>query len=66
MAELPDDPNAYVEDDLDRLMRPKEEAAGGDHDSEESEDKKKNRGPKPTDWRSGPAQYWYGVNDLCL
>jgi len=55
---LPDDPSAYVEDGLDRLMRPKEEATEGDNDAEESEDKAKKKGPKPTDWRSGPAQYW--------
>jgi len=66
-AELPDDPSAYAEDGLNRLMRPQEE--GGDEATEEDEEedaqaKRRRRGPKETDWRTGPAQYWYDMTNV--
>ncbi len=60
-AELPEDPSAYEENALDRLMRPKEEAKDGKRGEEQEEER---RGPRSTDWRFGPAQYWYDMLGL--
>ena len=38
------------------LLRPKEEKV--EEDAEDKEKEEERRGPKPTDWRHGPAEYW--------
>jgi len=60
---MPTDPNAYAECQSVRfhkaavIEKPKEEEA-----VEQKEPEKK--GPKPTDWRWGPAQFWYDMLEL--
>lgn len=55
VADPPADPSAYAPDEMERYMRPKEEKKVEDEGDSNQEEK---RGPKPTDWRWGPAQYW--------
>ena len=55
-APLPDDPSLYMEDSMVTLLRPKEEKV--EEDAEDKEKEEERRGPKPTDWRHGPAEYW--------
>ncbi len=59
-AELPEDPEAYEESGMVRLLRPKE--AAGEEEGEQTEEER--RGAKHTDWRTGPAQYWYDMLGL--
>ena len=58
--EAPDDPAFYVEDQAVRFHRP---AADKSEDVDEGQDKKKadDQKAKHTDWRWGPAQYWYDM-----
>ena len=58
IAPPPTDPDAYVEDQAVRFHRPfraktLETEASGEQKAQES------KRPQPTDWRFGPAQYWY-------
>jgi hypothetical protein len=55
-APFPEDPNAYEEDQAVRFHKPAEVK----EESDESRGKRENehRGPRSTDWRWGPAQYW--------
>ena len=55
-APLPEDPNMYLEDDAVRFHRPADQKSKDKEANEERESE--SRGPKPTDWRWGPAQYW--------
>jgi transcription initiation factor TFIID subunit 1 len=60
-APPPTDPNAYVEDQAVRFHRPfqaKSDQEGADSGGD-SKKAFESRGPRPTDWRNGPAQYWY-------
>ena len=60
---LPTDPNAYQECQSVRFHKPAEvEKEEVKEEKEVSEPEKK--GPKPTDWRWGPAQYWYDMLEL--
>lgn len=60
--DLPDDREMYEEDQAERFHKPKEEVVPK---SDETEKESEKRGPKQTDWRWGPAQYWY-VNTFSL
>ena len=67
VAPPPTDPEAYVQDQAIRFHRPfqakKTETESG-HEKKAEESKR----PQSTDWRYGPAQYWYdmlGVPDKC-
>ena len=59
----PQNLDAYDEDQAVKFHRPMEEEQKL---TEISNNKKSNerKGPKPTDWRSGPAQYWYDMLGL--
>ena len=60
---LPTDPNAYQECQSVRFHKLAEvEKEEVKEEKEVSEPEKK--GPKPTDWRWGPAQYWYDMLEL--
>ena len=73
-APPPEDPDAYQECDDVQFSKWKEVEQkkvvvedGDDDDDEETPEKKKKRrkkGPKSTDWRWGPAQYWYDMLNL--
>ncbi|XP_059084202.1 transcription initiation factor TFIID subunit 1-like [Tigriopus californicus] len=54
-----EDANLYEEDDAVRFHRPKEENSSEEDAAEGRE--KESKGPKATDWRWGPAQYWYDI-----
>ena len=54
-AELPENPDAFEEDDVVRFHKPKEQKMEKEETDERDAERK---GPKPTDWRWGPAQYW--------
>ena len=63
IAPPPTDPDAYVEDQAVRFHRPFKAKKS----MESSADKmaaEKSRGPQPTDWRNGPAEYWYDMLGL--
>ena len=60
---MPTDPEAYQECQSVRFHKPAEvEKKEVKEEKEEKEPEKK--GPKPTDWRWGPAQYWYDMLEL--
>lgn len=60
-AEWPEDASAYEEDGVVRFHKPKEEK---DEQKQDGGKEKEKRGPKQTDWRWGPAQYWYDMLGL--
>ena len=62
IAPPPSDPDAYVEDQAVRFHRPFK--AKKSMESSADKDAAKNRGPQPTDWRNGPAEYWYDMLGL--
>ena len=60
---MPTDPDAYEECQSVRFHKPPEvEKEEVKEEKEQQEPEKK--GPKPTDWRWGPAQYWYDMLEL--
>ena len=60
---MPTDPDAYQECQSVRFHKPAEvEKEEVKEENETKEPEKK--GPKPTDWRWGPAQYWYDMLEL--
>ena len=61
-APFPEDPDMYEEDDCVRFHRPADQKSKEEEDKEERESESK--GPKQTDWRWGPAQYWYDLLGL--
>ena len=61
-APFPEDPNMYQEDDSVRFHRPADQKSKEEEEKEERESESK--GPKATDWRWGPAQYWYDMLGL--
>ena len=62
-APYPDDPNAYEEDDCVNFHK-FEDFKKREEEGKEGEKEKETKGPKSTDWRWGPAQYWYVTNSL--
>ena len=62
-APYPDDPDAYVEDQAVRFHRPFKAKSEEKQDSGDAQDAR-SRGPRSTDWRQGPAQYWYDLLEL--
>ena len=60
-AEWPEDISAYQEDGIVKFHKPKEEET---EEIEEGSKETEKKGPKPTDWRWGPAQYWYDMLGL--
>eukprot|EP00095_Tigriopus_kingsejongensis_P010565 maker-scaffold2286_size17589-snap-gene-0.4 protein:Tk10565 transcript:maker-scaffold2286_size17589-snap-gene-0.4-mRNA-1 annotation:"transcription initiation factor tfiid subunit 1 isoform x2" len=56
---FPEDSKLYEEDDAIRFHKPQEEKKLEDEAAEGRE--RINKGPKATDWRWGPAQYWYDI-----
>ena len=62
IAPFPDDPEMYQEDMAERLHRIEIEKK--EEGLKEGEEKNEKRGPKASDWRWGPAQYWYDMLNL--
>ena len=65
-APVPTDPALIMECDSVKFHKSAEVKIDEDEDREAKEAAKK--GPKLTDWRWGPAQYWYdkeGLPDMC-
>ena len=61
-APPPTDPDAYVEDQAVRFHRPFQAKK---HEEEVKANKvKQSKGPQATDWRNGPAEYWYDMLGL--
>ena len=60
---MPTDPNAYEECQSVRFHKPAEVEKEEVMEEEEKKTPEK-KGPKPTDWRWGPAQYWYDMLEL--
>lgn len=58
-APFPEDPDAYLEDGVVQFHKFKEEKQEEEETTQNKQEEKK--GPKPTDWRFGPAQYWYKI-----
>ena len=58
--EPPTDPKFYVEDQAVRFHRPAADKSEDVDDDQDMKNKYDNR-VKPTDWRTGPAQYWYDM-----
>ena len=57
VAPPPTDPEAYVEDQAIRFHRPFKAKKSVELASDKKAAEKK--GPQHTDWRNGPAEYWY-------
>ena len=58
VAPPPTDPNAYVEDQAVRFHRPFQ-AKTQEIEASNEQKFQESRRPHATDWRHGPAQYWY-------
>jgi len=63
IAPPPDDPNAYEICDNVKFRQPMQEVKPTPVTPEKEEDVSK-KGPKQTDWRFGPAQYWYDMVEI--
>ena len=61
-APPPTDPDAYVEDQAVRFHRPFQ--AKKREEEVKANKVKQSKGPQATDWRNGPAQYWYDMLGL--
>jgi len=63
IAPPPEDPEAYAVDDAVLFRQPMQLTKPVPQSPPKEEDLSK-KGPKPTDWRWGPAQYWYDMVEL--
>merc|ERR1719188_1868910 len=63
-APYPDDPDAYAEDQAVRFHKWASEQKKSEGEEESAEKKEEKKGPRSTDWRWGPAQYWYDMLKL--
>ena len=63
IAPPPNDPDAYVEDQAVRFHRPFREKRT-EKESSNDQISSNSKRPQDTDWRFGPAQYWYDMLGL--
>ena len=56
-------PEAYCEDQAVRFHSAVKDNTDDDNDGKNESDSQ-SKGPKPSDWRHGPAQYWYDMLNL--